>query len=101
MTERTGPAIHIYLVRRDPDLVHEGHGDNGKGLVHFPQIDIGDRPAKLVHELGRGRHRRGGEPLRSMRMAGMTKDPRTQAQAVFLGGGTACHHQRRRTIRNR
>ena len=34
-------------------------------------------------------------------MAGMTKDPRTRAQAVFLGGGTACHHQRRRTIRNR
>ena len=101
MAKRAGPAIHIHLVRRDPDLVHEGHGNDGKGLVHLPKIDISDGPAELVHELGRGRHRRGGEPLRRMRVAGMAENPRTRAKAFLLGSGAARHHQRRRTIGNR
>ena len=78
MAKGAGPAIHIHPVGRDAVFMHEGHGDHREGLVHLPQIDIANLPAKPVKKLGGGRHRGCGEPLRCVRMAGMCQDPRAR-----------------------
>ena len=47
MAKRSRAAVHIDLVVRDAKIVHCEHGDAGKGLVDFEQIDIADRPSGL------------------------------------------------------
>ena len=43
--------MHIHPLARHAHLMHEGHGHDGKSLVHLPQIDIIDRPAQLIQQL--------------------------------------------------
>src|SRR3546814_10881056 len=44
VAEGAGAAVDVELLARNAELAHRGHGDDGEGLVDFPQIDLADLP---------------------------------------------------------
>src|SRR5690606_26107083 len=70
VAERGRAAVDVDLVVRDADVAHREHRHAGERLVHFPQVDVLDRPSGLVEHLADGAHGSGGEVLRLLRVRG-------------------------------
>src|SRR3546814_5232087 len=62
MAERDGAAVHMDLVMRDVQRLHEAQDDRGKGLVESPQVDVGRFHAGVLQRLF------GGEARKSTRL---------------------------------
>jgi hypothetical protein len=97
VAQRAGAAVHVDDLVRQLELGHRRHGDGGEGLVDLPQVDaLGVQPA--FQHLGDGTGRRGGEPLRRLRVHRVATMRAIGVQAARAGRGLAHQHQRRRAV---
>src|SRR5450830_234989 len=55
MTEGHGPAVHVHLVRVEPEVRDERHRHDGERLVHLEEVDLGKRNPRLLGGLPRRR----------------------------------------------
>ena len=101
MTERRCTTIDVELVRRNAQIICCDHGDHGKRLVDFEQIDIVDAPPGLGKQIANRWHGRGREQGRRMGMRGMSDHARDDRHPVRRRHALPRHHERRRAIRNR
>ena len=100
MPQRARPAIHIDLVSRDTEFMHEGHWYDSEGLIYLPQINIFNAPSQPVEQLLCGWHGGSGKLARLMRMTGMSQNTGPHLQPLRRRIGPACNNKGRRTIRN-
>src|SRR5690606_20101615 len=63
MTQSGGPTVDIDLSVVQLEVVHGGHGYNGKGLVDFEKVDVANAPAGFVEQFLYGTDRCSGKPF--------------------------------------
>mmetsp|Transcript_9321 Transcript_9321/g.27668 ORF Transcript_9321/g.27668 Transcript_9321/m.27668 type:complete len:273 (+) Transcript_9321:375-1193(+) len=51
-----GPAAHVHLVEGDAKLVRSAKGDDGKGLVDLPEVNVLHHQPLALEEAGHGEH---------------------------------------------
>ena len=98
MAEGAGAAVDVDLVVRQLVLLHGGHGDHGKGLVDFIQVDLARAPAGFFEHFADRAHGRCGKQRRLLRMSTVSCDYREWGQAQFFSGGAAHHDEGRGAV---
>ncbi len=64
MTQRDRATVNVDLVWIQTELTRDRHGLNRKGFIQFDQIDIVERPSRLLKKLLNGVNRRHHHQLR-------------------------------------
>ena len=96
------PPLTLTRAVVELEIAHRGHGDHREGLVDLVQVDIACscQPSR-ASTFCDGADRRGREPLRLLRVAGVADEARQRLEARALGRGAAHQHQRRGAVGDR
>ena len=85
MAERDRAAVDVHLVHVEAEILGDGAGLGGEGLVRFDQVDIVDAPAGLFQRLAARRDRAGAHQRRIDAGRRPRHDARQRLYAAFLG----------------
>src|SRR5271163_2583121 len=85
VAQGAGAAVDVDLVMREVEVAHGGHGDNGKRLVDFEQIDLVAVPAEPGQQLFDRTNGGGGEPGRVLGVTAVAADGGQRGQAAAFG----------------
>src|SRR5690606_3814404 len=89
VAQRGRAAVQVDLFVRQVVLAHRGHGHHRESLVDLEEVGGAGVPARLRVELLDGADRRGGEPLRFLRMRRVGDEAGDRRAAELLRGGLA------------
>eukprot|EP00906_Rhabdomonas_costata_P024635 RCo035369 len=84
MPQGASPSVDIDLVVGNPQLRHAGQGNNCKGLVDLPKVDVRNLEVQLLQNLLAGERGGGGEPLRLVGVDVVASNPGKGLQAQLL-----------------
>src|SRR5690349_24767291 len=100
MAQRHRTAVHIHLLRIEPELARHRHRRNRERFVQLNQIDLTRRPPSLLEQLTHGFDRRHHHEswLNSSRR--LRNDSRHRFDTELTRASQRSHYNRRRTIVN-